>query len=76
MPAIIDSVNITGGVKPATDNSNVFRHYANYVNDVFVRFMIMGLKYILTILLVDYSTFRIYMMFLLIKCIIVAEILS
>ena len=45
------------------------------VNDVFVRFMIMKLKYILTTLIVEYWTFRIYML-LLIICIIVAKILS
>jgi len=37
------------------------------VNDVFVRFMIMKFKYILTTLLVEYSTFRIYAIFLLIN---------
>ena len=37
------------------------------VNDVFVTFTITKLKYILTISLVEYSTFRTYMMFLLIN---------
>ena len=46
------------------------------VNDVFVRFMIMKLEFILTTLFLEYSTFRIYVMFLLMKCVIAAEILS
>ena len=46
------------------------------VNDIFVKLMIMKIKYILCTLLVEYSIFRIYLTFLLIKCIIVAEILS
>ena len=47
------------------------------VNDVFVRFMMMKLKHILTLLPVEYSTFRIYVIFLiLIKCIVAAEILT
>ena len=41
-------------------------------NDTFVRLTVMKLKYILTTLIVEYSTFRMY----LIKCIIEAKILS
>ena len=46
------------------------------VNDIFVRFTMMKLKYIIITLLVEYSMFRIYMymVFLLIEGVIVAEI--
>ena len=44
------------------------------VNDVFVRFTVMKLKYIVSSLFIEYSSFRIYMMFLLIKCVIATEI--
>ena len=42
----------------ATATATIFGQYA--VNVKFVRFTIMKLKYILTTLLVEYSTFRIY----------------
>ena len=44
------------------------------VNDVFVRFTIMKLKYIVSSLFIEYSSLRIYIMFLLIKCVIATEI--
>ena len=37
-------------------------------------FMIMKLKYILATLLIEYSTLRIYLMILLIKCVTTAKI--
>ena len=47
------------------------------INGVFVRFTMMKLKYILTLLPVDYSTFRIYVIFLiLIECVAAAENLT
>ena len=52
------------------------------LNDVFVKFTIMKLKYILTTLRFEYSTIRIYiyiyiyMIFILIKCVIASQILS
>ena len=46
------------------------------VNGVFVSFTITKLKHILAKLLVEYSTFGIYMMFGLINCVIAATILS
>ena len=41
------------------------------VNDVFVRFIIMKLKYIITMFIVEYLPFRIFMMFLYVTMLIV-----
>ena len=57
-------------------NFYVYSVVMQIVLAIFVRFTIMKIKYIITILLVEYSTYRIYMMFLLIKCFIAAKFLS
>ena len=50
----ITVVNIINRRKAATNSINIFGYF---VNDIFVRFTIIKLKYILTVLLVEYLTF-------------------
>ena len=74
MLAIIDFANIIEGGKRATNSDGIFGHYVNCEWRI-CQVYDYEIKYITT-LLVEYSTFRIYRTFLLIKCIITDETLS
>ena len=70
---ITDFVNITDRGKAATNSGCICGHYANCESRI-CQVYDYEIKYIITTLIVKYSSFRIYLMFLLIKCVIAVKI--